>query len=155
MSTPGRKKSQEQVNKKIDKIIHRITHSPKKQQNNDAQIISITPADNTSPSQDTISITPAHHSTPVDPQAKTMTTTQDTMTTSKNNYQLVKPTHQPTPIARTKTITNWYILLGQPMPTLTQHPKTIIPHKHETRKQSNTKHHNIEGKRKKPTNLLT
>ena len=29
MSTPARKKSQEQVNKKIDKIIHRITHSPK------------------------------------------------------------------------------------------------------------------------------
>ena len=67
MSTPARKKSQEQVNKKIDKIIHRITHSPKKQQNNDAQIISITPANQTRLSQDIISITPAHQSTPVDP----------------------------------------------------------------------------------------
>ena len=89
MTTPARKKSQEQVNKKIDKIIHRITHS--KKQNNDAQIISITPADHTSPSQDIISIIRAHQSTPVDSQAKTMTTTQDTATTSTNNYQLVKP----------------------------------------------------------------
>ena len=91
MTTPATKKSQEQVNKKIDKIFYRITHSPKKQQNNDAQIISITPADHSSPSQDIISIIPAHQSTPVDSQAKTMTTTQDTATTSTNNYQLVKP----------------------------------------------------------------
>ena len=91
MTTPARETSQGQVNKKIDKIIHRITHSPKKQQNNDAQIISITPADHTSPSQDIISIIPAHQSTPADSQAKTMTTTQDTATTSTNNYQLLKP----------------------------------------------------------------
>ena len=91
MSTPARKKSQEQVNKKIDKIIHRISHSPKKQQNNDAQIISITPANHTSLSEDIISITPAHQSTPVDPQTKTITKTQDTVRTSTKNYQLVKP----------------------------------------------------------------
>ena len=146
MSTPARKKSQEQVNKKIDKIIHRITYSPKKQQNNDAQIISITPADHTSPSQDIISITPAHQSTQVDPQAKTMTTTQDTVTTSTNNYQLVKP-NAPTNtycenennnqlvhtiwITDTKSDTTFL----DNYPAQTQNKETI---KH-------TKHHNIEA----------
>ena len=60
MTTPAKKKSQEQVNKKIDKITHRITHSPKKQQNSDEQIISITPANHTRLSKDITTITPSH-----------------------------------------------------------------------------------------------
>ena len=146
MSTPARKKSQEQVNKKIDKIIHRITHSPKKQQNNDAQIISITPANHTSPSQDIISITPAYQSTPVDPQTKTMTTTQDTVTTRTKNYQLVKPNASTNTNCENEnnnqlvhtnwtTDTNSDTTFQDNYPAQTQNKETI---KH-------TKHHNIEA----------
>ena len=146
MSTPGRKKSQEQVNKKIDKIIHRITHSPKKQQNNDEKIISITPANHTRLSQDIISINPAHQSTPVDPITKTMTTTQDYATTSTNDYQLVKhnaPTNNNCENENSNqlvhtvwtTDTNSDTTSQDNYPAQTQNKETI---KH-------TKHHNIEA----------
>ena len=102
MSTPARKKSQEQVNKKIDKIIHRITHSPQKQQNNDENPISITPTNHTGLSQDITPITPSHQSTPVDPITKAMTTTQNIARTSTNDYQLVKTNAPTTTICENK-----------------------------------------------------
>ena len=70
MSTPAKKnsKNKEHVNRKIDKIINRIIKSSNKhQQENEQQLISITPADNTSPKVQLISISPAHQSTPVKP----------------------------------------------------------------------------------------
>ena len=95
MTTPASKntKNPERVNRKIDKIIHRITHSPKKQnQEHEPQLISITPADNTSPRTDLISIIPAHQSTPVEPQLHIIaTTSQDNpKDETANNNQLVK-----------------------------------------------------------------
>ena len=94
MTIPATKitKTPERVNKKIDEIIHRITHSPKKQnQENEPQLISITPADNTSPNTELISIKPAHQSTPVEPQLLiTATTTQvNPKDDIENNNQLV------------------------------------------------------------------
>ena len=94
MNTPATKntKTPERVNGKIDKIINRITHSPnKKHQENEPQLISITPADNTSPNTKLISIIPAHQSTPVEPQLHiTATTTQDnSKDDTENRNQLV------------------------------------------------------------------
>ena len=161
MSTPARKKSQEQVNKKIDKIIHRITHSPKKQQNNDAQIISITPANHTSLSQDIISITPAHQLTPVDPITKTMTTTQDTATTSTKDYQLVKPN---APTSTNCENENNNQLVHTIWTTDTNSDTTSqdkYPAQTQNKEQSNTQNittskHNqtYRRKEKRPTNLL-
>ena len=146
MSTPARKKSQEQLNKKIDKIIHRITHSPKKQQNNDEKIISITPANHTRLIQDIISITPAHQSTPVDPITKTMTSTQDTARISTNDYQLVKPNAPTTTNCENENSnqlvhTIWTTDTNSDTTTHDNYPrqkqiKETIEH---------TKHHNIEA----------
>ena len=102
MSTPARKKSQEQVNKKIEKIIHRITHSPKKQQNKDENPISIIPTSHTGLSQDITPITPSHQSTPVDTITKARTTTQNTARTSTNDFQLVKTNAPTTTICENK-----------------------------------------------------
>ena len=102
MSTPARKKSQEQVNKKIEKIIHRITHSPKKQQNNDENPISIISTSHTGLSQDITPITPSHKSTPVGTITKAMTTTQNTAKNSTNDYQLVKTNAPTTTICENK-----------------------------------------------------
>ena len=98
MTTPATKntKTPEQVNRKVDKIIHRITHSPTKQHpDNEPQLISITPADNTSPNTELISTIPAHQSTPVEPQLHiTATTRKDNPKgDTENNNQLV--THKP------------------------------------------------------------
>ena len=146
MSTPARKKSQEQVNKKIDKIIHRITHSPKKQQNNDENPISITPTNHTGLTQDITLITPSHQSTPVDPITKAMTTTQNTARTSTNDYQLVKTNAPTTTICENKNSnqlvhTTW---------TADTNPDTRSQNDHPKQKQiektiKHTKHHNIEA----------
>ena len=92
MTTPASKtmRTPEQANKKLDKIIQRIIHSPKKQTHEqEQQPISITPADNNK--TDLISIIPAHQSTPVEPQVRiTATTSQDSpKSNTENNNQLV------------------------------------------------------------------
>ena len=94
MTTPAKKntKNKEHVNRKFDKIINRIIHSPTKhQQENTQQRIKITPADNTSPNTELISILPAHQSTPVEPQLHiTATTNQENpKDKTKDNNQLV------------------------------------------------------------------
>ena len=93
MTIPATKntKTPERVNSKVDKIIHRITHPPKKNQDNEPQLISITPANNMSPNSELISIIPAHQSTPVEPQMHiTATTTQvNPKDNIENNNQLV------------------------------------------------------------------
>ena len=94
MTTPAKKntKNKEQENRKIDKIINRIIHSPTKHhQENAQQLITINPADNTSPMTELISITPAHQSTPVEPQLQiTATTAQENPKDKINdNNQLV------------------------------------------------------------------
>ena len=100
----------ERVNRKIDKIIHRITHSPKKQnQDNEPQLISITPANNMSPNTELISIIPAHQSTPVEPQIHiTATTTQvNPKDNIENNNQ--QTNHQSTSTQTYQPeITNWH-----------------------------------------------
>ena len=146
MSTQARKKSQEQVNKKIDKIIHRITHSPKKQQNNDAQIISITQLTTRAQAKTSYPLHQHISRPPVDPQTKTMTTTQDTVTTSTKNYQLVKPNTSTNTNCENEnnnqllhtiwtTDTNSDTTSQDNYPAQTQNKETI---KH-------TKHHNIEA----------
>ena len=80
------------MNQKIDKTINRIIHSPTKHHQEKAQqLITITPADNTSPNTELISIIPAHQSTPVEPQPHiTATTTQENpKDKTKDNNQLV------------------------------------------------------------------
>ena len=94
MTTPAKKntKNKEQVNRKIDQIINRIIHSPTKHHEENAQqLITITPADNTSPNTELLSIKPAHQSTPVEPQPHiTATTTQENpKDKTKDNNQLV------------------------------------------------------------------
>ena len=101
MTIPATKntKTPERVNRKIDKIIHRITNSPKKQnQDNEPQLISITPADNMNPNTELLSIITAHQSTQVEPQIHiTATTTQvNPKDNIENSNQLVtnKTTNQ-------------------------------------------------------------
>ena len=94
MTTPAKKntKNKEHVNRKIDKIINRIIHSPTKHHQENAQkLITITPADNTSPNNELISIIPAHQLTPVEPQLHiTATTTQENAKVkTEDNNQLV------------------------------------------------------------------
>ena len=67
MTTSAKKntRNKDPVNRKSDKIINRIIHSPTKHHHeNTQQRITITPADNTSPIAELMSIIPAHQSTP-------------------------------------------------------------------------------------------
>ena len=80
MKTPPKKnlKNKEHVNRKIDKIINRLIASPNKQhQNNEQQLISITPA---------------HQSTPSDPKqpATGPTNQKDPKDNTTNKNQLVE-----------------------------------------------------------------
>ena len=80
-------KTPERINRKIDKIIHRITHSPKKHNpETEPQLISITTADNSTPHTELISIIPAHQSTPVEPQPHITATTSQDNTGDDNEY---------------------------------------------------------------------
>ena len=94
MTTPAKKniKNKEHVNRKTDKIINTIFDSPtKQQQENEQQLISIIPAENTSPTVQLIAIIPAHQSTPVEPTHYiTATTTQENpKDNTAGNNQLV------------------------------------------------------------------
>ena len=98
MTTPARKnlKNPEHTNRKIDKIINRITKSPTKQPRQEIQqLISITSADHSTPAEQFISIIPAHHSTPSEQSTTSKATTEleDPAKLSIYNNQLVTQKH--------------------------------------------------------------